>query len=69
QADSARDFSSSQGLKSAGILYVFQAFQTAGLAEKIRRSVQAQLRGVALDGSAEGKVPAAGNFFTPSAGR
>ncbi|MCI7135143.1 MAG: hypothetical protein MSA04_08990, partial [Clostridiales bacterium] len=48
QADSARDFSSSQGLKSAGILYVFQAFQTAGLAEKIRRSVQAQLRGVAI---------------------
>ncbi|MDD7492153.1 MAG: hypothetical protein PUK39_05950 [Clostridiales bacterium] len=57
QADSARDFSSSQGLKSAG------------LAEKIRRSAQAQLRGVALDGSAEGNVPAAGNFFTPSAGR
>ena len=49
QADSARDFSSSQDLKSAGILYVFQAFQTAGLAEKIRRSAPTQLCGVALD--------------------
>ena len=38
QADSARDFSPSQGLKSAGILYVFQAFQTAELVERIRRS-------------------------------
>ena len=47
QADSARDLSSSQDLKSAGILYVFQAFQTAGLAEKIRRSAQTQLCGVA----------------------
>ena len=36
QADSARDFSSSQGLKSEGILYVFRTFQTAELAEKIR---------------------------------
>ena len=48
QADSARDFSPSQGLKSAGILYVFQTFQTAELAEKIRRSAQTQLRGAAL---------------------
>jgi len=48
QADSARDFSSSQGLKSAGILCVFQTFQTAELAEKIRRSAQTQLRGVAF---------------------
>ena len=48
QADSARDFSSSQGLESAGILYVFQTFQTAELAEKIRRSAKTQLRGVAL---------------------
>ena len=40
QADSARDFSSSQGLKSEGILYVFRTFQTAELAEKIRRSAQ-----------------------------
>ncbi len=32
QADSARDFSSGQGLKSAGILCVFQTFQAAGLA-------------------------------------
>ena len=36
QADSARDFSSSQGLKSEEILYVFRTFQTAELAEKIR---------------------------------
>ena len=49
QADSARDFSSSQGLKSEGILYVFRAFQTAELAEKIRRSAQTQLCGVALE--------------------
>ena len=49
QADSARDFSSSQGLKSEGILYVFRTFQTAELAEKIRRSAQTQLCGVALD--------------------
>ena len=48
QADSARDFSSSQGLKSEGILYVFRTFQTAELAEKIRRSAQTQLCGVAL---------------------
>ncbi len=47
QADSARDFPSSQDLKSAGILYVFQAFQTAGLAEKIRRSARTQLCRVA----------------------
>ena len=37
QEASARDFSSSQGLESEGILYVFRAFQTAELAEKIRR--------------------------------
>ena len=49
QADSARDFSSRQGLKGAGILYVFQAFQTAELAEKIRRSAKTQLCGAALD--------------------
>ena len=48
QADSARDFSSSQGLKREGILYVFQTFQTAGLTEKIRRSAKTQLCGVAL---------------------
>ena len=35
-------------LESAGILYVFQTFQTAELAEKIRRSAKTQLRGVAL---------------------
>ena len=57
QANSTRDFSSRQGLKSAGILYVFQAFQTAGLAEKIRRSVQAQLRGVDLKKKIGGIVP------------
>ena len=48
QADSARDFSPSQDLKSEGILYVFRTFQTAELAEKIRRSAKTQLRGVAL---------------------
>ena len=44
-----RDFSPSQGLKSEGILCVFQTFLTAGLAEKIRQSVKTQLRGAALD--------------------
>ncbi|MBS7308136.1 MAG: hypothetical protein KIG27_00040, partial [Oscillospiraceae bacterium] len=42
------DFSSRQGLKSAGILYVFQAFQTTELAEKIRRSAKTQLCGAAI---------------------
>ena len=42
---SARDFSSRRDSGSAGILCVFQAFQTAGLAEKIRRSAQTQLCG------------------------
>ena len=49
QADLARDFSPSQGLKSEGILCVFQTFLTAGLAEKIRQSVKTQLRGAALE--------------------
>ena len=42
QSDSARDFSSSQDLKSAGILHVFQTFQTAEQLEKICRSAKAQ---------------------------
>ena len=33
-----RGFSSRQGLRSGGILYVFQAFQTTELAEKLHRS-------------------------------
>ncbi len=45
---SARDFVTSQGLENAGILYVFQVFQTAGLGRKIRRRPQTQLCGVAL---------------------
>ena len=47
QADSVRDFPSSQGSKSEGILYVFRSFQTAELAEKIHRSTKTQLRGAA----------------------
>jgi len=35
-------------LESAGILYVFQTFQTAELAKKGRQSALAQLCGVAL---------------------
>jgi hypothetical protein len=35
-------------LKREGILYVFLTFQTAGLAEKIRRSAQTQLCGAAF---------------------
>ena len=52
---SARDFLSGQGLKSAGILCVFQTFQTAGSAKNIRRRRKVQLCGVAyilfLEGS------------------
>ena len=45
---SARDFLSGQGLKSAGILCVFQVFQTDGSAKNIRRRPKLQLCGVAL---------------------
>ena len=41
-------FCSKARFENAGILYVFQTFQTAELAEKIRRSAKTQLRGVAL---------------------
>jgi hypothetical protein len=46
QERSTKDFSSRQGLKSEGILYVFLAFQTAELAEKIRRPPQVISPGV-----------------------
>jgi hypothetical protein len=36
----ARDFLARQGLKSAGILCVFQTFRTDGLAKKIRQPPQ-----------------------------
>ena len=45
QADSVRDFSSRQGLKREGILYVFQTFQTEELAEK---SAEARRRNCAV---------------------
>ena len=49
QADLARNFSASRDLKSAGILYVFQTFQTEELPEKGRQSAPTQLCGVALE--------------------
>ena len=39
----AEDFASAESLKSGGILYVFPAFQTVGLEQKIRRSAADEL--------------------------
>jgi hypothetical protein len=47
QEHSARDFLSRQGLKSADVLCVPQAFQTDGSAKNIRRRSKLQLCGVA----------------------
>ena len=49
QGDSARDFGTSESMKHAGILDVFPIFHTAQLGQKIRRSPQSPLDGVALD--------------------
>ena len=48
QGDSARDFDASESMKNAGILDVFPIFHTARLGQKIRRSLQLPLCGVAL---------------------
>ena len=48
QGDSAGDFDPSEGIENAGILDVFPIFHTARLGQKIRRSLQLPLRGVAL---------------------
>ncbi|MCI7574639.1 MAG: hypothetical protein MSS94_07910, partial [Clostridiales bacterium] len=48
QGDSARDFGTSESMKNAGILDVFPIFHTARLGQKIRRSPQCPLCGVAL---------------------
>ena len=48
QGDLARDFGTSEGMKNAGILDVFPIFYTARLGQKIRRSPQLPLCGVAL---------------------
>ena len=48
QGDSARDFGTSESMKNAGILDVFPIFYTARLVQKIRRSPQSPLCGVAL---------------------
>src|SRR5574344_874118 len=48
QGDSARDFGTSESMKNAGILDVFPIFHTARLGQKIRRSPQFPLCGVAL---------------------
>ena len=47
QGDSARDFGTSESMKNAGILDVFPIFRTARLGQKIRRSPQSSLCGVA----------------------
>ena len=52
QGDSARDFVPSESMKNAGILDVFSIFHTARLEQKIRRSLQFPLCGVALISSA-----------------
>ena len=49
QGDSARDFDTSESMKNAGILDVFPIFHTARLGQKIRRSPQPPLCGVAID--------------------
>ena len=48
QGDSARDFGTSESMKNAGILDVFPVFHAARLGQKIRRSPQSSLCGVAL---------------------
>ena len=48
QGDSARDFDPSESMENAGILDVFPIFHTARLGQKIRRSPQLPLCGVAL---------------------
>ena len=48
QGDSARGFGTSESMKNAGILDVFPIFHTARLGQKIRRSPQLPLCGVAL---------------------
>ena len=48
QGDSARDFDPSESMENAGILDVFPIFHTARLGQKIHRSPQLPLCGVAL---------------------
>ena len=48
QGDSAGDFDPSEGIENAGILDVFPIFHTARLGQKIHRSPQLPLCGVAL---------------------
>ena len=48
QGDSAKDFDPSESMKNAGILDVFPVFHTARLGQKIHRSPQSPLCGVAL---------------------
>ena len=58
QGDSARDFDPSESMENAGILDVFPIFHTARLGQKIRRSPQLPVCGVALR-----KRPYAARFF------
>ena len=48
QGNSARDFDPSESVENAGILDVFPVFHTAQLGQKMRRSPQLPLCGVAL---------------------
>ena len=47
--DSVRDFDTSESMKNTGILDVFPIFCTARLGQKIHRSPQSPLCGVALE--------------------
>ena len=55
QGDSARDFDPSESMENAGILDVFPIFHTARLGQKIRRSPQYPLCGVAIEKMRENK--------------
>ena len=67
QGDSARDFDTSESMKNVGILDVFPIFHTARLGQKIRRSLQLPLCGVALrQHRTMGQGDSAGCMFDPA---
>ena len=74
QGDSARDFDPSESMENVGILDVFPIFHTARLGQKIRRSPQLPLCGVALVLFMENRFPIfkgtniSKNIFQKSAG-
>ena len=57
----AEDFVSAESSESGGILYVFPAFRTARMGQKIRRPAEADLfRGSLVSGGAEAAFAALG---------